>query len=144
MSCMSDTWNTVRAALTAVVKAGINQANKPRRECRFKLGNWVMIRKYPRARGPQSHANSVLSPYWDGPYQTIEVISPVTFRLDLPPSAWNAAKTINASWIKPYHNSPDEPKRLFGSWGGGLYMHSTVAHVSSPICLHKYQTRVYA
>ena len=34
----------------------------------------------------------------------------MTFRLDLPPSAWNAAKTINASWIKPYHKAPDEPK----------------------------------
>ena len=105
---LRDTWNNVRDALTAVAEEGIGQANKHRRDCRFKVGDHVMIKMFTRTRVPQSHDHHVLSPRRAGPHEIIEAITRVAFRLDVPPNVSTTSKSFNANWLKPYHNAPDD------------------------------------
>ena len=49
---MQDDWGTARAALTDASEKGIAQVNRHRRDAQFAVGDWVLVRMFPKARGP--------------------------------------------------------------------------------------------
>ena len=83
-------WETARAALTSAAEKGIDQANRHRRDAQFAVGDWVLIRKFPKARGPRASDYHVLSPRFAGPYQVRVFVTLVTCLLDFSlNTAWN-------------------------------------------------------
>ena len=50
---MQEDWDTARVALTDASEKGIAQANRHRRDAQFAVGDWVLIRMFPKARGPE-------------------------------------------------------------------------------------------
>ena len=95
---MQEDWDTDRAALKDASEKGIAQACCHRRDGQFAVGALVLVRRFPKARGPRASDYHVLSPRFAGPHQVRAVVTPVTYLLDLPPNtAWNTSKVFNAS-----------------------------------------------
>jgi Chromo (CHRromatin Organisation MOdifier) domain len=78
------------------------QANKSRREDDYKVGDLVLLStrffKPPAdlARGRK------LAPKYAGPYQIIDKVSPVAYKLQLPPGT-NAHPVFHSSLLRTYH-----------------------------------------
>ena len=51
-----------------------------------------------------SHPSAKLAPRWYGPFTITKVISPMVYRLDLPPS-WKIFSTFHASLLSPYRET---------------------------------------
>ena len=53
-----------------------------------------------------SHPVRKLHPKWFGPFKVMEVLSLVTYRLQLPPS-WQIHNTFHATLLSPYHETAE-------------------------------------
>ena len=49
---MQENWDTARAALIDASEKGIAQANRHRRDAQFAIGDWVLVRMFPKAVDP--------------------------------------------------------------------------------------------
>ena len=80
------------------VKEAINRWAGERLKERFKTGDRVWLEgknlKLP-------YQNLKLAPKRYGPFKIIQVISPVAYQLDLPPS-WTVHNVFHASLLSPY------------------------------------------
>ena len=62
-------------------------ADQRRREVQFELGDWVFLKFQPyRMRSLARKPNEKLSPRFYGPYQILQRVGPVAYRLALPPT----------------------------------------------------------
>ena len=85
-------------------------ANTRRRELSFDVGDQVMLSTRnlgPAFIGPARK----LSDEWDGPFEVTAKITPVTYRLKLPPSMARLNPTFHVDKLKPYHTSATFPDR---------------------------------
>src|SRR5712672_3262046 len=87
----------------AQAMAAINHAAKTTSTPKdvFKLNNQVWLESKHLAL---PHQSKKLAPKRVGPFRITKVISPVTFRLDLPPS-WHIHDVFHASLLTPYHET---------------------------------------
>jgi hypothetical protein len=65
------------------------QADQHRSERSFKIGDWVFLRlqPYKKISLKQQNKNNKLSPKYYGPYQVLQKIGSVAYKLELPPTS---------------------------------------------------------
>ncbi|XP_019200240.1 PREDICTED: uncharacterized protein LOC109193863 [Ipomoea nil] len=89
-------WMAERAAMLAVLKDNLKtaqermkqQADRKRSERILQVGDWVYLKIQPyRQLSVAIRSNIKLTSKYYGPYQVIEKVGPVAYRLDLPTSA---------------------------------------------------------
>ena len=91
--------------LTAAQQRSKRQADRSRREEMFEVGDEVVL-STKHLRGYAPHLPMKLKRRWIGPFPITKVVSPVTYRLDLPPM-WQVHPTFHVSNLKRYFRSPD-------------------------------------
>lgn len=129
-----------KTAADAIRKANAYRAqyvNKSRRDFHLSVGDLVMLST--KNLMPESFQGArKLMPKYSGPYKITEVVTPVTFRLDLPQAVRNRKvhNAFHASLVKPYHadtrfgRSPNPPPAITLSDG-------TEAHEVERVLQHR-------
>ncbi|GMJ02256.1 hypothetical protein HRI_003894800 [Hibiscus trionum] len=83
-----------------------NQADKKRREVELQVGDWVFVRLQPyRHLSLRLHRNQKLSPRFFGPYQVVQRIGNVAYKLELPAST-HIHPVFHISQLKLCHGQP--------------------------------------
>jgi hypothetical protein len=95
----------VTSAVTSIDQASMTAegyANRSRRDFQFGVGDAVLLStKYLIPEAFRERKRKVAAKF-AGPYEIIEVISPVAYRLQLPKET-KAHDVLHASMLKPYH-----------------------------------------
>jgi hypothetical protein len=97
---LNDVWETTRKRLNAVRERDCLQANKHRHPHDVKVDSWVLL---DTRNLNLSHVPSKLRPRFCGPFKVISEVTPVTFRLQLPPS-WRLHNAFHVSLLRPYRD----------------------------------------
>lgn len=99
-----------------------SQANKHRSDKQFKVGDWVYLKIQPYRQLSMSGSHfSKLSAKFYGPYQILQRIGNVAYKLSLP-SQLLLHPTFHVSQLKPCHKLPEK------------ISHPPVIDISSPYC----------
>ena len=81
------------------------RVDKTRRAAQWTVGDWVFL-STRNLRMFAPHLPPKLKRRWVGPFTITKVVSPVAFRLNLPPG-WQIHPTFHASNLKAYIRHPD-------------------------------------
>jgi hypothetical protein len=98
-----------RLHLQSAVAKQKQYADQHRTDYEFKVGDLVMLStENLRLKIPES--STKLQPRWVGPFPIIANISPVVYRLKLPPTL-KIFSTFHISRLTPYHSTEEFPQR---------------------------------
>ena len=111
---MRDTIASARAAIAQAQQCQATQANKHRRDLQFHVGdNKVYLISAGQLRAPTGDADArKLSPKAYGPFEIVQVLSPVTFKLQIPSHYyWMHPVVVHISALRERHTSDAFPDR---------------------------------
>lgn len=107
----------IQARLRAAQSRQKSYADQRRRELDFEVGDWVFLKLTPQ-RGIERHPRKgKLSPRYIGPFEILERVGAVTYRLDLPEGLTGMHNVFHVSQLRKYNPDPshvlnDEPLQL--------------------------------
>lgn len=102
--------SAARAEILKAQQRQAEQANRHRRDMRFAVGDRVLLAA-SFWRLPDVEGNSrKLSSKYCGPFKVLEVVTPVTYRLDLPPGI-KSHPVIHISHLREFKESAQFPER---------------------------------
>lgn len=83
------------------------QANGKRRDVNYQIGDWVLLKLHPRRKTTTKGSQEVsgkLAKWFYGPFQVIESIGPVAYKLQLPEEV-KIHPVFHCSKLKPFRGS---------------------------------------
>lgn len=83
-----------------------NYADARKREVEYHEGDWVFLKISPMKGVLGFGKKGKLNPRYVGPFEIIERIGPVTYRLALTPELANIHNIFHVSMLKPYVSDP--------------------------------------
>ena len=107
ISDFESSYTQVKRAITRSQEKQKREADKHRRNLALNVGQYVLLRfEKARLKKRQEQGKVVkLSPRYYGPFQIIERVNDLTFRLDLP-STWKIHNAFHVSLLKPFVGDP--------------------------------------
>ena len=81
-------------------------ANKHRKDLEFGIGERVFLKIAPQKEIRRMGKSGKLSPRYTGPFEIVERIGPVAYRLDLPPNLTGIHNVFHVSQLRKYHPDP--------------------------------------
>ncbi|XP_031251038.1 subtilisin-like protease SBT1.2 [Pistacia vera] len=99
-----------RAALHKAAKRMKKWADKKRRHVEFQEGDLVLVKLLPQQFKTLRKVHKGLVRKYEGPFQVIQRIGKVSYRLQLPPKL-KIHPVFHVSLLKPFHEDPEEPSR---------------------------------
>jgi len=101
----------IRKKLLKAQDAMKEKADKHHRDVTFFPCQWVLLRLRPHCQvsaRENPHISGKLAKHFYGPFQVMEVIGKVAYRLQLPPDA-KIHLVFHCSILKPFHGDPGDP-----------------------------------
>jgi hypothetical protein len=102
-----------RSAILKAQEVQAKYANEKRRDVSFKPGDLVLLSSKRLKIALAENAKEKFQPRYYGPYKVLKVVTPVTYKLDLPPTL-KIRPVINAKYLKEYVDGaetfPDRPE----------------------------------
>ena len=77
-----------------------------RKDIRYKIGEKVFLKVSPWKKMMRFGKKSKLSPRFIGPYEVIEKVGPVAYRLALPPDLEKIHNVFHISMLRRYRSDP--------------------------------------
>ena len=77
-----------------------------RKETLYKIGEKVFLKVSPLKKVMRFRKNDKLSPRFIGPYEVIEKVGPVAYKLALPPDLEKIHNAFHVSMYKRYQSDP--------------------------------------
>ena len=96
----------IRERLLTAQSRQKSYADKRRRPLEFEMGEHVFLRVTPVSSVGRSLKIRKLSPRFIGPFQILERVGPVAYRLALPPKLSQIHDVFHVSQLKKYHPDP--------------------------------------
>ena len=100
---MKQSLEDARSNLQAAQQKAARQANKSRRDEEFNEGDEVVL-STKNLRTFDMHLPVKLRRRWTGPFKILKKISPMTYRLELPPG-WRIHPTFHISNLRRFNRS---------------------------------------
>ncbi|KAJ0039649.1 hypothetical protein Pint_27365 [Pistacia integerrima] len=98
------------ATLHKAAKRMKKWADKKRRHVEFQEGDLVLVKLLPHQFKTLRKVHKSLVRKYEGPFQVIQRIGKVLYRLQLPPKL-KIHPVFHVSLLKPFHEDPEEPSR---------------------------------
>jgi hypothetical protein len=102
-----------RSAILKAQEVQAKYANEKRRDVSFKPGDLVLLSSKRLKIALAENAKEKFQPRYYGPYKVLKVVTPNTYKLDLPPTL-KIRPVINAKYLKEYVDGaetfPDRPE----------------------------------
>ena len=86
--------------------ARISYADVRRRPLEFEVGDHVFLKVMPERGVVRFNKRKELSPRFIGPFEILERVGTVAYRLDLPPSMSGVHKLFHVSMLRRYTPDP--------------------------------------
>ena len=102
----TDNLQVIRANLKAAQDRQKSYANLKRADIEFSVGDKVFLKISPWKGVIRFGKKGKLSPRFIGPYEVIERIGPVAYRLALPPSLEGVHNVFHVSMLRRYRSDP--------------------------------------
>ncbi|RZB46923.1 Leucine aminopeptidase 1 isoform B [Glycine soja] len=103
------TFQAIRSKLFKAQAAMKSQADNKRRAVNYQMGDWVLLKLRPRwqvtARGAQALTGKLAKRFY-GPFQVVERIGPVAYKLQLPEGV-QIHPIFHCSKLKPFRGSSE-------------------------------------
>ena len=84
----------------------ISYADMKRKDIRYEIGEKVFLKVSPWKKVMRFGKNGKLSPRFIGPYEVIEKVGPVAYRLALPPELEKIHSVFHVSMLRRYRSDP--------------------------------------
>ena len=81
-------------------------ADMKRKDIRYEIGEKVFLKVSPWKKVMRFGENGKLNPRFIGPYQVIEKVGPVAYRLALPPELEKIHSVFHVSMLRRYRSDP--------------------------------------
>ena len=101
---MNTTLEEAQTSLVVAQSRAREQANRSRRQEAYEEGSEVVLST--RNLRVDQHLPTKIRRRWIGPFKVLKVISPVAYKLDLPPT-WRIHPVFHVSNLKRYHRSTE-------------------------------------
>jgi len=105
----------IRQKLLTAQSRQKSYADRRRRPLEFEVGDHVFLKVTPMTGIGRSIKAKKLTPRFIGPYEILERIGPVAYRIAIPPHLSNVHNVFHVSQLKKYHPDPShviEPKEI--------------------------------
>nr|GEX73184.1 hypothetical protein CTI12_AA187700 [Tanacetum cinerariifolium] len=99
-----------RASLDKATKRMKKWADKRRRHVEFEVGDQVMVKLLPQQFKSLRKVHKGLIRRYEGPFPVIGRVGKVSYRVQLPPKL-KIHPVFHVSFLKPYHEDEEDPKR---------------------------------
>ena len=96
----------IRERLKVAADRQKSYANLKRKDIQYEIGEKVLLKVSPWKKVMRFERNGKFSPRFIGPYEVIEKVGPVTYRLALPPELEKIHSVFHVSMIKRYMSDP--------------------------------------
>ena len=101
-----DKVNVIRAKLKAARDRQKSYANKRRKDLEFEVEDQVLLKLSPWKSVVCFGKRGKLSPRYTGPFEIVERIGPVAYRLDLPEELPQVHNVFHISMLRKYISDP--------------------------------------
>jgi len=92
----------IREHIKAAQSRQKSYADKRKRPLEFQVGNKVLLKVSPVKRVTRFNLRGKLSPRYAGPYEIVEKLNPVAYRLDLPTEVKHVHNIFHISQLRKY------------------------------------------
>ena len=97
---------TIRERLKVATDKQKSYADMKRKDIRYEVGEKVFLNVSPWKKVMRFWKNGKLSPKFIGPYEVIEKVGPVAYRLTLPPDLEKIHNVFHVSMLRRYRSDP--------------------------------------
>ena len=96
----------IRERLIVAMDRQKSNADMIRKNIRYEIGEKVFLKVSPWKKVMRFGKKGKLSPRFIGPYEVIEKVGPVAYRLALPPKLENIHNVFHVSMLRRYRSDP--------------------------------------